>query len=116
MKYCLLAASVLVFVTGCGAERKATREFNTLSELYRSKMDAGKTKPEQDKEYIRAIARLGFELDRAVRGTKAAEKTRQDARIMGGTGIDPNSPLRIPSERDPEIEPDDKPESVPNCD
>ncbi len=99
-------AGILLSVSGCsGQQRKATREFNTLSELYRSKMDSGKTRPDQDKAYIRAIARLGFELDRAVRGTKAAEKTRHDATIMGQTGIDPNAPLLIPTIPVPDREP-----------
>jgi hypothetical protein len=92
----LLMAAMLFAMPGCAESRKASREFNTLSELYRSKMDAGKTTANQDKEYIRAIARLGYELDRAIRGTKAADKTRHDASIMGTTGIDPNAPLRLP--------------------
>lgn len=94
----LVLACFLVFgATGCTDKRTASREFNTLSTLYRSKMEAGKTTPEQDKEYIRAVSRLSYELDRYIRGTSSADRTKRDAEIMGATGVDPNAPIRFPT-------------------
>ncbi len=71
----------LIFISGC-EDGKVARECDQISAKYEKLMDDGKTTPEQDKAFIKAISAAAYQLDRSVNGTKAALKSRTDA--LGG--------------------------------
>jgi len=54
---------------------------------------AGKTTREQEKAYIDSVAKVCFQLDRAIRGTNASTITQRNAVIEAQTGINPDAPL-----------------------
>jgi hypothetical protein len=92
----LCAGLLIIGLAGCGGEkRRVSRELNTLTTVYRKKMERGETKPEQDKAFIKAVNNAVHQLDRNIRGTKAADKTRREAELIGEVGIDPNRPLNL---------------------
>ena len=62
----------------CGCRRES-REANQLSAAYEYQMDKGKTTPDQDRKFIHAISKVNLQLDSAIRGTKTAQKSRDDA-------------------------------------
>jgi hypothetical protein len=99
-------AVILVFVSciglsGCqwSERRKSSMEFNVLSSAFSQKTESGQTTREQEQAYIKAVASLALQLDRSIRGTKSAQKTREQAEIFGKTGIDPTKPINIDSNR-----------------
>ncbi len=83
-------------LSGCPkAERDRTSsEANKMVHSYRKLMDEGKTTPDQDKRFIRAVDDQVYQLDRAIRGTKKADASRAQAEAIAN-GIDPNAPLDL---------------------
>lgn len=97
---------ILVFVScislaGCqwAERRRSSMEFNVLSSAFNQKTESGQTNREQEQAYIKAVSVLALQLDRSIRGTKSAQKTREQAEIFGKTGIDPTKPINIDSNK-----------------
>ena len=84
-----------VLLTGCGKKDEVSMEANAICVTYVTQMKAGKTTPEQDRQFIESVSKVTYELDRAIRGTKKAEATRLRAETMSTTGVDPKSPLDL---------------------
>lgn len=91
MRIC--ACILILFLVGCesGTKREASRETNSLSAAYETKMKKGQTTPEQDKRFIQAMSRQVHEMDRAIRGTKKADETRRKAIQAAELGVDPSA-------------------------
>lgn len=91
----LVAAIVQFGLSGCGKKDDVSMKANAICEAYTVKMEAGQTTPEQDKEYIKAVNEVVFQLDRAIRGQKKAQATRDSAKLAATTGVDPKAPLKL---------------------
>jgi outer membrane murein-binding lipoprotein Lpp len=94
-KILVVFAMVLVFCcSGCNEQTKqVSRETASMAVKFNELVKAGKTTREQEKAYIDSVAKVCFQLDRAIRGTKASEITQRNAVIEAQTGINPNAPL-----------------------
>lgn len=94
-----MTSVVLVLVlacTGCKQEAKrVSRETSAMAIKFNELVKAGKTTREQEQAYIDAVAQVTFELDRAIRGTTAAERTQRNAKIEARTGVNPEGPLEL---------------------
>lgn len=97
-------AVLLVFVigvlasalSGCNGERRrVSRETHQMTEKFRTLMNDGKTTREQEKAFINAMGDVTYELDRSIRGTKSADRTRRNAKIEAQTGINPEAPMEL---------------------
>lgn len=80
---------------GCGKKDEVSMKANAICEAYATKMESGQTTPEQDKEFIKAVREVVYQLDRSIRGEKKAKATRDSARMAISTGVDPNAPLKL---------------------
>jgi len=87
----------VVFVCGCSSQqtKRVSMESAALSEKYAQLSKDGKTTPQQDKAYIQAIAKVNYELDRAIRGTKKADATKKAVTIEAQTGVSADQPLNL---------------------
>ena len=96
-KLSIAALALVLFCAGCTKEeaKQVSRETSAMAIKYNELCKAGKTTPEQDKKYIEAVASVAFELDRAIRGTSAAEVTKKAASIEAATGINVGQPLDL---------------------
>jgi hypothetical protein len=99
MKKLLIVGIMMMplFIAGCnkGETRRVSRETSQMSIKFNELVKAGKTTREQEKAYIDAVALVCFELDRAIRGTKEAERTKRNATIEAKTGINPEGPIEL---------------------
>ena len=86
---------VLVFgCSGCNEETKqVSRETASMAVKFDQLVKAGKTTRAQEQAYIESVAKVCFQLDRAIRGTKASTATQRSAVIEAQTGINPDAPL-----------------------
>jgi hypothetical protein len=73
------AMLVLVLILSGCESRRVAREANQLSAAYEYQMDKGRTTSEQDKQFIHAISKVNLQLDSAIRNTKSAQQSRDDA-------------------------------------
>lgn len=99
MKKIFMVGVIMIplFLAGCnkGETRRVSRETAQMSVKFNELVKAGKTTREQEKAYIDAVALVCFELDRAIRGTKEAERTKRNATIEAKTGINPEGPIEL---------------------
>lgn len=98
MKIKIIACTlVLMLCAGCNKQeaKRVSRETAAMSIKFNALVAAGKTTREQEKAYIDAVAKVMFELDRSIRGTKEAQRTQRNAEIEAKTGIDLDSPLEL---------------------
>jgi hypothetical protein len=94
---CLMSLSMIFCLTSCQytERRKASMQLNVLSSRFENMVEKGQTTRVQEQAYIKAVSDLSLQLDRSVRGTNAANQTRQNTMIFSNTGVDPNAPLMI---------------------
>lgn len=87
----------LIFLIGCATSesKRTSEESQYLSEKFIYLMKAGKTTREQEQAYILATRKMFYEQDRAIRGTKKADKTKNYANIEAETGVNPATPLKL---------------------
>ena len=100
----ILAITIIISLPGCDEETKrVTRESNGLVVGFIQKMEKGETTREQEQRFIKACGKVLFEVDRAVRGTKKAEQTRNDIlkALQAGVDINPENPLPPVPPKDP---------------
>lgn len=99
----LAAAATLVLalaLAGCNGERRrVSREANALTAAFTVKMDKGETNRDQEQRFIRAMSKVSYELDRSIRGSKKAKKTRDAANKLAAGGLDPDSNLNLDDTR-----------------
>jgi uncharacterized lipoprotein NlpE involved in copper resistance len=99
MRNFILVSSLVIFCF-CGCTntetKRVTREQNGMTHVFVSKMDKGETTREQEQKFIKAQDKVAYEVDRAVRGIKKAQKTRLEAEAIS-QGIDINAPLNLDS-------------------
>lgn len=81
----------LCAVSGCAETKKIAEQTDAMTAVYESKMAAGQTTPAQDQQFIHAVSKDVYQLDRAVRGTSAADATRAAVNLVnsvpsGGSG------------------------------
>lgn len=100
-KIAIMFVVVCVFsfgMTGCDSQetKRVTREAHVLTAAFIGKMKKGETTREQEQQFIEAIGKVAYEVDRAVRGTKAADQTKNDIDLMT-KGIDLSKPLQLDS-------------------
>lgn len=88
---------VLMLCAGCNRQeaKRVSRETSAMSIKFNALVAAGKTTREQEKAYIDAVAKVMFELDRSIRGTKEAQRTQRNAEIEAKTGINLEGPLEL---------------------
>jgi len=81
MRKLMLAAALSFCLVGCSwaERRRISMEDNAMSVKFVSLMDKGQTTRDQEQKFIRAAKDNFFQLDRSIRGTSAAEATRQKA-------------------------------------
>jgi len=105
MKRCLsvvLSSLVLLAaLSGCGGARRVSRETNQLTRMFQKQVEAGKTTRAQEQAYIKSVSDVAYQLDRAIRGTKAADQTRREVETLANN-LKLNEPLNL-----------DKPDPVP---
>lgn len=96
MKF-LAVPLVLLMLVGCNKQetKRVTRETSAMAVKFNELVKAGKTTREQEKAYIDAVAQVVFQVDRAVRGTKDAERTKRNAEIEAKIGINPEGPIEL---------------------
>ncbi len=95
-KLAIISMIVLLFLAGCNQETKrVTRETSQMAIKFNELVKAGKTTREQEKSYIDAVALVTYQVDRAVRGTKEADRTKQNAEIEAKTGVNPEGPIEL---------------------
>jgi len=92
----VILAVVLPFLAGCNGERtRVSRENNSLTAAYVTKMDKGETTSEQDKRFIRAVSKVALELDRNIRGKENAETTRKEAQALANGAGSLSDPMNL---------------------
>jgi hypothetical protein len=90
----VVMVAMAICFSGC-EKRRVSEEFNKLSRAFEAKMDKGETTREQEQAYIKAVSRLGYEVDRSIRGKKKSDQARAEVdAIINGTGR-PGDPFRI---------------------
>jgi hypothetical protein len=96
-RYAPFVLIVVLMCSGCVSQqaKRVSRETAQLTEKYAELSKTGKTTPEQDKAYIQAVAKDVYELDRAMRGTKQADVTKQAATVEAQTGVSLDQPLKL---------------------
>jgi hypothetical protein len=72
---------------------------NATTRAFVEKMAKGETTREQEQAFIRVVADITFEIDRNLRGTEKAERTKATATAVMN-GIDINAPLRLLDEKE----------------
>jgi len=89
--------TMLLLCTGCSRQeaKRVSRESAAMTIKFNELVKAGKTTREQEKAYIDAVAKVVFQLDRSLRGTKEAERTRRNAEIEAKTGISTEGPIDL---------------------
>lgn len=100
----ILAIAIVISLPGCDEEtERVTRESNGLVVGFIQKMEKGETTREQEQRFIKACGKVLFEVDRAVRGTKKAEQTRNDIlkALQAGVDVNPDNPLPPVPPKDP---------------
>ena len=76
----VLVVALFVTVSFSGCKRNdATRNHNGYSNKFAKLVKEGKTTREQEQKFISVNADMSYQVDRAVRGTKKADKTRAAA-------------------------------------
>lgn len=91
-----IALAVMLLCSGCNEEgKRVSRETAQMTVKFNELVKGGKTTREQEKAFIDAMASVCFELDRSIRGTKAAERTKRNTEIEAKTGINPEGPLEL---------------------
>lgn len=84
-KFLSLVVVLAVVLAGCNEERKrVSRETHTMSAIFVREMEAGRTTREQEQAYIRSVRSVLLQLDRSIRGTKAADSTEAEAKRISG--------------------------------
>ena len=93
----VLSVCFLVLLVGCSGQetKKVSQETSAMAIKFNELVKAGKTTREQEKAYIDAVAQVVFQLDREIRGTKAAGTTQRNAQIEARTGINPEGPIEL---------------------
>lgn len=93
----VLVAVVVLACAGCVTQqtKRVSRESAQMTEKYAQLSKDGKTTPAQDKAYIQAVAKVTYELDRSIRGTKQADATKQAATVEAQTGVSLEQPLKL---------------------
>jgi|SRR3989304_1544027 len=96
-RYIPFVLVVVLLCSGCVSQRtkQVSRETAQMAQKYAQLSKDGKTSPEQDKAYIQAVAKVSYELDRSIRGTKQADATRQTATVEAQTGVSLDQPLKL---------------------
>lgn len=100
MRKILGMASVIVILTCCGCNeetKRVTRESSSMAEKFSALVKGGKTTREQEQAYIHAVANVLYQVDRNVRGTKAADATKAIAEAEAKNGVDLSKPLDLDS-------------------
>lgn len=100
---CILA----VCLSGCGTASRVSSEAHALYEAYTVQMDAGKTTPAQDKEFIKATRDVVFQLDRAIRGQKKAQATADAAKLAAQAAVNPSVPKDLSKKIQEELDKED---------
>jgi len=97
IKFAVFPMIALLFLAGCNKQetKRVTRETSAMAIKFNELVKAGKTTREQEKAYIDAVALVMYQVDRAVRGTKDADRTKQNAEIEAKTGINPEGPIEL---------------------
>jgi hypothetical protein len=93
-KLALSAIVIVLFCAGCDKEEKSM-EANALTCKFNELVKQGKTTRDQEKAYIEAVANETYQLDRAIRGTKKADATHQQALLEAQFGTDTTKPLNL---------------------
>jgi Prokaryotic membrane lipoprotein lipid attachment site len=96
MKKILIATFAILLLSGCQyTERKrVSSETAAMTNVYAIKMEKGETTPAQDKEFIKAMRDVTYELDRSIRGKKKADETKKLSTALGN-GTDPREVLKL---------------------
>jgi hypothetical protein len=92
----VVALALSLGMTGCNSQetKRVTREAHVLTAAFIDKMKKGETTREQEQQFIEAVGKVAYEVDRAVRGTKAADQTKNDINLIT-KGIDLSKPLQL---------------------
>ena len=96
----LIVTCLLVFsLTGCNSAetKKISQETADMAIKFNELVKAGKTTRAQEQAYIASVANVVFQLDRAIRGTTAAQATQKQAQLEAANGVDLNAPLNLDS-------------------
>lgn len=93
----VLPLLLVAMLSGCssGERRRVSRETNSLTTAYVTRMDKGQTTPDQDKRFIKAIATVALELDKNIRGEKKALQTMREAQALAAAGLQPGAPIDL---------------------
>lgn len=93
-KVAMVAVVLVLFCSGCDKEEKSM-EANALTCKFNELVRQGKTTREQEKAYIEAVANETYQLDRAIRGVKKADATRERALLEAQFGTDTTKPINL---------------------
>src|SRR3954468_9594378 len=96
-KFVVFSMMALLFLAGCSKQetKRVTRETSAMAIKFNELVKAGKTTREQEKAYIDAVALVMYQVDRSIRGTQEADRTKQNAEIEAKTGINPEGPIDL---------------------
>lgn len=88
---------LLIGIAGCNKAEteKISAETAEMAIRFDQLVKSGKTTREQEQAYIAAVGKVAYQLDRAIRGTTAADTTQRQAIIEATTGINPNAPVNL---------------------
>lgn len=95
--FVVLSLTMVLASSGCNkAEvKRVSRETAGMATKFNELVKAGKTTREQEQAYINAVAMVTYEMDRAIRGTEEADRTKRNSTIEATTGVNPEGPLKL---------------------
>jgi len=94
-KIVVVPCVLILALSSCNQKSKdVSMKANATTRAFVEKMVKGETTREQEQAFIRVVADITFEIDRNLRGTEKAERTKATATAVM-SGIDINAPIRF---------------------